>query len=273
MRVILNSLPKSGTHLLTRFFDLLEFEEVRPGLAGGLIRKTSNNPLKNFVKHNRKAKTEEKGFHIDLDIPENLIKREWLINYLNQVEENCYLRGHLPYSPELSQVLKDAGYKHLYISRDPRDVLCSLSNFHTRDHKPFSETFSNLPPEKRRNLALFGVKKEEIVLSPLAKRLEYSSGWLNDSNVLCVKFEDLIGEKGGGSNLNQTIQIKNILDFVRIKKSENEIAKIADNLFFQKSSTFHKGTIGQWLNQFSDEEAGYINKEIGSWIPIFGYEI
>jgi len=68
---------------------------------------------------------------------------------------------------------------------------------------------------------------------------------LRNNNTLIVRFEDLVGSKGGGSDEIQRNTIKAILEFSGISKYDNEIDKIQLSLF-GGTHTFREGQINAW---------------------------
>ena len=65
-------------------------------------------------------------------------------------------------------------------------------------------------------------------------------GWLNDDRCLVVRFEDLIGENGGGADERQNATLKGILGHLRIKKSGCENFELV-------TPAFHEHDKPAWL--------------------------
>ena len=87
MKLVVNSLPKAGTHLLSKLIKNLGFQEYKPQLSGELIRQTHRNPFKNLQKRRRKPKKNESGLWIDLDIKNNRVSPAWLQKCLDKIPE------------------------------------------------------------------------------------------------------------------------------------------------------------------------------------------
>lgn len=271
MKVLVNSLPKSGTHLLGRLMYLLGMVERQPGLTGGLVRRTARNPLHNMKKKRRLAGSANDGLNIDLDIPSNCVSKKWLHEYLSTIKHGEYLTAHLPYDQELRQFLGVRDFRLFFIYRDPRDVLISLANFHQRSHKPFQQVFNAADPIERWNLALEGIRAGNSVLSPLAERLSRAQGWIKDPAVCAVRFEDLIGGNGGGDFEIQRNVLTCILEALGVKILSKELTYLQDNLFYRQSATFHKGQIGQWKTEMSDSDLAMVNEQLSAMITAYGY--
>jgi len=67
-----------------------------------------------------------------------------------------------------------------------------------------------------------------------------------------IKFEDLLGEKGGGSLSIQKLTILNIANYLNITLNNQQLNYICENLW-GISGTFRKGIIGDWKNYFTDD--------------------
>lgn len=271
MKVIVNSLPKSGTHLLGRLMDLLGMIERQPGLAGGLVRRTARNPWHNVKKLPRLAVSPDTGVNVDLDIPANRVSKKWLHKYLAAIMPGEYLTAHLPYDQDLRRFLAARDFRLLFIYRDPRDVLVSLANFHRRSHKPFQRIFNAAEPRERWKIALEGVSAGNSALSPLPERLSRAQGWIKDPAVCAVRFEDLIGDQGGGDFEIQKKTLARILRHLSVEVSDAERHYLQENLFFRRSETFHKGQIGQWEEVMSDNDIVLANERLGDMITAYGY--
>lgn len=53
MRVIANSIPKSGAHFLSRLLELLGLQEKKPNLAAKMVRLRSKNPIRRSLMERR----------------------------------------------------------------------------------------------------------------------------------------------------------------------------------------------------------------------------
>ncbi len=273
MRIIVNSLPKSGTHLLGRLTDLLGFSEYTPGLTGALLREIERNPFSRWSKRRRKApELSDFGLPIDLDIPGNWVRKDWLHNFLNQIPNGYYITAHLPYNVDLSNFLVANGFRIIFISRDPRDVLISYINFQKkREDYPFHEYFNSVDKRQQIQGVINGLVKGNTVLSPFSCRLERAIGWLKDENTLALRFEDVIGDSGHGDDAKQDAAVRRVTDWCGIETSEEKIKEISSHIFDRQAETFHKGTIGQWRHFFDDKSLDDLMDCCGDLIKEYGY--
>lgn len=89
--------------------------------------------------------------------------------------------------------------------------------------------------------------------------------------IILIKFEDLIGSKGGGSDLKQEQTIKKIVDFVGKNVTAKEIHALQEELF-GGTLTFRKGQIGDWKNHFKAEHVEAFLPVFQTFLECFGYE-
>jgi hypothetical protein len=273
MKILANSLPKSGTHLLMRLLDLAGFQTTKRGLAGSVARISTWNPIRRRRIARRLAEESEHGYCVDLDVPTNRVKAAWLHGYLNQLPDGSYMGGHVPYEEILRIFLHIHQYRVLFIYRDPRDVLISLANYHARDYMPFHKEFNRLGKRERWEIALSGISRGSRVLSPFSNRLERAGGWMSDPSVCAIRFEDLVGSHGGGDAEAQRKTIENILSFLEIEISASRLDIIQNGVFSRDSKTFHKGMIGQWKDEMETADLEWIEKQLGEQILRYGYQL
>jgi len=273
MKIIINSIPKSGTHLAASLFNSLGFRESEIVLNGGIVRLY---PDKNLFKYFTKVLSLSRsgnGFSIDLDNPTNQIKKKYLIKKLRRVRDNSYVKAHLPFSIELESVLLKNGFKICHIYRDPRDVAISVMNDVLIT--PLRKEFSNIPSfEEKLKLLLKG--KNGIVrghvLAPMQYHYLNTQGWFNSKNVLKLKFEDLIGEKGGGDKKTQIEIIKNVCYYIFGEVSNERVSEIADKIFDSNSKTFVNGRINKWKNKYTNKTRKLFFKSMHEILVEWGYE-
>jgi sulfotransferase 6B1 len=104
------------------------------------------------------------------------------------------------------------------------------------------------------------------------------------SNLFCF-YENLVGEKGGGSRQAQMEELRKLANFLTIPISNDRLGEIADQIYgnevdpfgkdsFQNfCSTFHQGKIGNWKNYFSEEHKQAFKLKLGKFLIVMGYEM
>ena len=90
-------------------------------------------------------------------------------------------------------------------------------------------------------------------LGTLVSSMQTYAGWLDDPDCLIVKFEDLVGSQGGGSDERQTAAVASIAQHVGLALDDADVQAVAGQVFNRGAQTFRKGAIGDWRNHFSAE--------------------
>lgn len=162
-KVLANSIPKSGTHLLMRCLDLF------PGMV---------------------------NYHSGLFIfglgQTGLAGKQ---NALRRMGGGCHVMAHLPYAPEAGQTLAGYGFTTVLMVRDPRDVAVSLYKFALRKRRhPLRPYFASLPNDHTRlKMAIIG--NLDVAYGGIGPRFRSYMPWAEHGSFL-LTFEDLVGEKG-----------------------------------------------------------------------------
>jgi sulfotransferase 6B1 len=270
MKLVANSRPKSGTHLLTRVFDLLGYKHGYY-LMGSLARTDSTrNPIKKLMILSR---LDPNGISVDMDDLSLRINPQWITKKIRQQSDYRYYPAHLPYSSELEELLVQQNVKIFSIVRDPRDVAISYTNHMLKEKQYLHSLFTKLPDTKTRiKYVLSGCSDREYTLAPLRDRIERTIGWHRSSLVCSLKFENLVGRQGGGEEKTQLDELKRILDYLDIHLEASGIEDLADEVFYTKSRTFHRGQMNQWQNLFTDDLKDYFKRECGEALISLGYE-
>ncbi len=152
--------------------------------------------------------------------------------------------------------------------RDLRDVIISFKN---RSFPPVGwdyETWFSLTESEQ---ITYFINDYKEVFNPLDQAIYFLETLENNPNALVVKFEDLVGPKGGGSLDAQKLEIRKIADYLGIKITEKEIDDIADKLF-GRTITFKKGQIGQWKEEFTALQISQVKEKLDSLLIELGYE-
>lgn len=229
--IFANSFPKSGTYMLSRCLELLP--NVVPFHRGV------------WLAHAGKMRP--------------TVRRRPLAT----VPQGSFVSGHLPYLPEQVAVLRELGFRPILILRDPRDIAVSYYKFEmTYRWLPHYHYFNHMMTDDERLLAMVA-GDDAVGRSPLVTMMRRYLGWLADPNCLHVKFEDLVGEMGGGRADIQHDTVAKICDHVGLTLSAGQIDSVAAQIFNQGSQTFRKGAIGDWRNHFSAEHITAFNQTGG----------
>lgn len=262
-RILVNSLPKSGTNLLASILD-----EV-PGIRFQKITLNRNlrlHPL-NYLPFGPR-----RNCHAGVDQPA-LVKSLVLRQMLGRLRVGHYTSAHLPYNEHLEQFLEEFNICTFFVIRDPRDIVLSQVN-HVISRKShfLHERYKVLSEKERLLAAIHGLKRPNGSYKGggIAHRIECIRGWLTVSSVMLVRFEDLIGSAGGGDKAIQQNTILKIGQHAGIELSEQQAATIGERAF-GKGVTFHTGQIGKWKDGFDDEAKIAFKAEAGHYLIELGY--
>jgi hypothetical protein len=241
-----NAMPKSGSHLLTQvLFGLTELGPfVDPGFPP-VNRDEANRPLSN-----------EKVF-------DGIYRmRPGDIRY-------GYIHAEEPYISLLTQPEQVT----IFIYRDPRDMLVSHVFYATDMYEnhgmhPYYEQLESM--EARLNAAIEGVSDPEFYLSNVRERYESYLGWLDQPDVLCLRFEDLI--------LERDVALARLLGYLEVRgfdltvPPEQAIETLKAGIKPQKSGTFRKGQTGNWREHFTEVNKARFKEVTGDLLVRLGYE-
>lgn len=242
-KVLINSLPKSGTFLLRRALSLLPSFAPRWSIHG-----------------------------LNAEKP-NLYRK------IQKIRRGQYASGHLYWSQELTNLLVTNEIRTIFIIRDLRDVAVSLACYLTNknSHHRLQNYFAALESDDRRLMeVIMGAEQKLFSDCQHQKSLgEFGMAflpWLDEPNCLVVRFEDLIGTAGGGSDKKQIESLQAIINHLDIDISQDKIAQLSQKLFFKNSRTFRKGKIGDWQNWFNTQHKQVFKDLAGEALIKFGYE-
>jgi len=181
-----------------------------------------------------------------------------------------YIKARQPFIPLLTQ----PGWATIFVYRDPRDMLVSHVFYATQMHpghgmhRYYTETLKTM--EERLNAAIQGVDEPGAELSPIRLKYEGYLGWLEQPQVLCLRFEDLI--------LDRSAALSRILDylvqrgFVPRQPRQQELAILEQAIAPKKSGTFRKGQPGNWREHFTEANKAVFKQQAGDLLIRLGYE-
>lgn len=253
--VILNSYPKSGTHLLSQILQKL----------------TNINYWNDIVSFQSLSGVSNTRNHI-----------KWKIL---SCPKNSLLRSHLMYDSEVLSILNRFPQKRFFIYRDPRDVALSHANWVMKEPLYFLHNYYKfyLKDDYNRIMAsIVGIPigtpvGSNICLPDIGADFKRWFGWLRDSNTFCIKFEDLVGARGNGDENRRYNVIRNIMEYLEINRSNFNIENDFNSFAMDpnKSHTFRKGqggSIGKWKKNFTSEHKSAFKKYAGNLLIDLQYE-
>ena len=273
---LINSLPKSGTHLLKKVV----------GFFPGMHPVDFHLGPRHFNLEMHSRMDSLPGEHSPTMIPvgvgrPRMVPREEVYRALKQyVTQGSYATAHVPFSTGLALVLKKLKIKMVTIVRDPRDVVVSHAKYisslppdNFQFGTPLHVYYQSLSEGERLMTSMVGVRKEPNgpVLLNIRDRLESVLLWGSQPFNFTTTFERLVGPQGGGSRERQVQEIRAISRHLRTGYSDREIEAVADRLF-GGTATFRKGVIGGWKEHFTEEHKQVCKKLIGRLLIDLGYE-
>jgi hypothetical protein len=122
---------------------------------------------------------------------------------------------------------------------------------------------------------ILSFKAEVSEGTPLRSAFDTFAGclpWLDHPSTLVVRFEDLIGPRGGGNPNVQRATIKKLGAFVERSLADDQVGEIAQKMYAKTSSTFRKGEVGDWRNHFTEAHRRAFKEVMGDRLVRFGYE-
>lgn len=245
--VIGNAMPKSGSHLIIQVLQGLT--KIGPYVNPGF-------PPVDRTEDNRQIS--EKGILVNIER-----MKAGDIGY-------GYLHARSPYTEALTR----PGMASVFVYRDPRDMIISHIFYATeilQDHAMhhyYTEELSTM--EQRINTAILGVNEGDLHMRGVKARYEAYQGWLENPDVLCLRFEDLI--------LRQSSALNQLLDYLENKGGFSQVGREIAVGYLQaavvpkKSGTFRKGKPGNWREYFTQANITLFKQMAGDILIQLDYE-
>ena len=252
--ILCNSFPKSGTHLLYQILYSI------PGLQ----------------KWNDIASVQ--ALCGIMNTPNHL---RWKIG---SAPHNSIVRSHLMYCQEILSILQEFNCQVLFIYRDLRDVAVSHARWVTKEERIFLHdiyrqysSFDEQLMSSIKGVPLGSPYGSNVSQPDIGSDFSRWQGWIDAPNTLAVKFEDLVGERGGGSETKRLELVAQILDYLRVDLTSSEIASQFGSCVLnpEESHTFNKGgkgSIGGWKTAFKEVHKQEFKKVAGQTLIDLGYE-
>jgi len=237
-RVLVVSLPKAGTHLLEGVLEEL------PGIRNAGWKTLSEGAAAHVVIERR----------------------------LNRIGRGMFANAHLAHSDWIMEIMRSREVKVIFMIRDPRDIAVSRYKYVAEiDYlHPANKLFSAMENDAERlSASIVGI---EGIMPGIGEMLERFQGWIGEESVLVLRFEDLIGARGGGVDEVRFCQLKRILQFLGIYMTEQNLELLDKKIYRKTSSTHRKGIIGSWHAEYSEEHTRAFHDAVGCLLNRYGYE-
>jgi hypothetical protein len=245
--VLGNAMPKSGSHLII---------QVLQGL-------TRLGPFVNpgFPPVNRSESNAK------------LPPRAVLAN-INRMRPGDIAYGYVQAIEPFVTALTRPGRATVFVYRDPRDMIVSHVFYATQMHKGhgmhryYTETLQTM--EERINAAIQGVEEPGAELSNIRLKYDAYLGWLDQPEVLCLRFESLILDRDAA--LGRLLDYLEERGFTPSVSREEAVAVLKAAIAPKKSGTFRKGKPGNWQEHFTDANKALFKEVTGDLLVRLGYE-
>ncbi|MDQ0901548.1 sulfotransferase domain-containing protein [Paenibacillus sp. V4I7] len=236
---IMNSIPKSGTYLMSQIL------KGMPGVSQGAHLYAGIEQLNNH----RQA--------------------------LNNTKPNEFILGHIYHSPEWVNMMQHFSMKQVFLYRDPRDIVVSFVHFIHRlpQHNLYPILMRNGITHKEQLLTVInGVHTPQLYYPSISEMIGFFEGWIHTPNVLSIKYEQL-----KASRESQLNTIRQIAEFLwKGLAPPIPLVQLAtmmqDNIDPQQSPTFRQGSIGDWRQEFDAEVRESFKRVAGNLLITLGYE-
>lgn len=279
-RVCLNTLPKAGTNLFIKCLELLGYKRMGVVFGGTASSITLNQGIiesqKTKIRNWKRRLTSAvfnrgRGYIVDNVNPQE--KDKHLIHSLiSDVSERQFLQGHFGYSDEILIMLMNADFKILVGIRDPRAILLSRYHYIKRIEKnDMHDILHSMELEDGIRTLLTGYNDGRISVPSMYAICNSIDCWLKAKPcILVLRFEDFIGEQGGGSTERQRESISQLASFLDINTGTSKINEIQEKLY-GGTRTFRRGRIDSWRDEIPPEIVTEIEDELEQFISSWGY--
>ena len=250
--VLGNAMPKSGSHLIIQV--LLGLTRLGPFVNPGF-------PPVNRAEDNTK-----------------LLEAAVLAN-IRRMRPGDIAYGYIGAQEPYVSTLTRPGRATIFVYRDPRDMIISHIFYATQMHpghwmrRYYTEELYSM--EERINAAIRGVAQPGSELTGVRARYEGYLGWLEQPEVLCLRFEDLILDRPAALGCLLDYLAQRGFDPVEFNPRLTRLQAVdilQQAVAPRKSGTFRKGKPGNWQEHFTPANKAVFKELAGDLVVRLGYE-
>lgn len=172
------------------------------------------------------------------------------------------MHAHLNYSFLFREfITKYPEYAAFIMIRDLRDALVSMAYFYR-----FPRSIGTIEEK-----ITFLMNIDDSSVWSLKSQAKEALNWMKDPHATIIRFENLIGPKGGGTQEFQDAELFKIAHALSIPLDDAQL-KYARNHMWGNTWTFRKGEIGEWKTHFTDHHKALFKNKLGDLLIALGYE-
>lgn len=271
-KFIPNSVPKSGTNMLQTMLNAIPGLTMRPEMI----------PSANWqAGHSYETLCPVPGdpwIPVDVDCP-HFMRQSELEAIYGVMRPGEYLRAsHIMYSDAMRRLMERYGLAMVLMIRDPRDVVVSQVHYTMKAvgnplHAYYTQTLGSFEDRVVASITgsshlLIGGDTQHV---SIAQRFAAVAPWREQPCTLEVRFEDLVGERGGGSAGRQRRVVESVLRHVGLAAEEAVVNEVSRATFSEDSPTFRAGRTGAWREAFTPKLKTIFKEIAGQTLIDYGY--
>lgn len=196
--------------------------------------------------------------------------------------QDVIIRTFSPFHLDKLNMLKNNKIKIVAMYRDPRDALISMLFYMRtfkgqgtkRDFFTVSQNFDQLTFDQQLTALIIGTNDMKSYLKFYASRIP----WVTSPYSLAIRFEDLVGDEGGGSDSLKEEAIVKIANYINMELSQEKLKYVFENMYMKKddkveqNKTFVRASIGNWKTFFKPQHIQLFKERFGGQLIQLGYE-
>src|SRR5690606_27592061 len=192
---------------------------------------------------------------------------------LKKIPDGVIGWGYVDATTDIASFLTTSGRVNFFMYRDPRDLLVSQVYFATDMHEEHGmHAYYNSLPDfgERLKVAITGVDKDNLHMVSVKQRYDGVFQWLEQKNVMCIRFEDLINNRD--ATLNQMLDEVEKTGYKISTPRKKALSVLIQAIQPKKSHTFRSGKTGGWKEYFTEEHKKLFKEVTGDLLVKLNYE-